>query len=390
VRPVKSLFIAASVIACVIGSIQIVGPVLERAHISGAKTAKITGADKRSSDTQSGMVSTDTDTDKANQPEAPGELAVNVLAPPQQSGDIPIIPPAGSLSTDAPGKSVEGVVPILNPPMLETKSDVTGSVSGTSGENGPASPQPKAAPQRDELPDAIAGKQLRSAAAAGDPTAAFEIAARFAAGRGVPTNSEEAAHWFERAASKGLAPAQFRYASMLEKGIGVKKDLNKARQLYIAAAAQGNAKAMHNLAVLFAEGIDGKPDYPSAAKWFRKAADRGISDSQYNLGVLTARGLGVESEMADSYKWFALAAAHGDHEAAKKRDEVAARLGATALAAAKQAVATFKPMPQPEAAVKVPSPPGGWDHAKTAPASKSRPQSTGGPLALDTFAAGKR
>ena len=48
---------------------------------------------------------------------------------------------------------------------------------------------------------------------------------RFAEGRGVPANLEEAARWFERAASKGLAPAQFRYASLLEKGQGVKKDL---------------------------------------------------------------------------------------------------------------------------------------------------------------------
>ena len=48
---------------------------------------------------------------------------------------------------------------------------------------------------------------------------------RFAEGRGVPVNMEEAAHWYERAASKGLVPAQFRYASLLEKGLGVKKDL---------------------------------------------------------------------------------------------------------------------------------------------------------------------
>ena len=34
------------------------------------------------------------------------------------------------------------------------------------------------------------------------------------------------------------------------------------------------------------------------------------------------------TNLAESYKWFALAAAQGDNEAAKKRDEVAARLDA--------------------------------------------------------------
>ena len=177
---------------------------------------------------------------------------------------------------------------------------------------------------------------------AGDAAAAYEVAVRFAEGRGVPVNPEEAARWYERAANKGIAPAQFRYASLLEKGQGVKKDLAQARRLYLAAAAKGNGKAMHNLAVLYAEGIEGKPDYATAALWFRKAALHGIADSQYNLGVLCARGLGTAKSFEESYKWFALAAAQGDREAGKKRDEVANQLDAEALAAAQQAVKSFR------------------------------------------------
>ena len=188
---------------------------------------------------------------------------------------------------------------------------------------------------------------------------------RFAEGRGVPVNLEEAAHWYERAASKGLAPAQFRYASLLEKGQGVKKDLVQARRLYLTAAGKGNGKAMHNLAVLYAEGIEGKPDYGTAAQWFRKAAQRGIADSQYNLGVLCARGLGTEKSVTESYKWFALAAAQGDRESAKKRDEVASHLDAEALAAAEAAVKSFVAERQPEDAIAVPEPAGGWDNATT-------------------------
>jgi localization factor PodJL len=208
---------------------------------------------------------------------------------------------------------------------------------------------------------------------------------RYAEGRGVPVNQIEAARWFERAASKGLAPAQFRLAGQFEKGLGVHRDLNQARKLYIAAAAQGNAKAMHNLAVLYAEGIDGKPEYAAAVQWFRKAATRGVSDSEYNLAVLLARGLGAEKNLSESYKWFALAAAQGDQEAARKRDEVGARLGPEALVTAEQAVKTFAAEPQPESAVNVPEPPGGWDQAvPAAPAAKTRARTAG------TFEVGKQ
>jgi len=217
-----------------------------------------------------------------------------------------------------------------------------------------------------KLPVAIGSANLRTAAASGDPGAAYEIALRFAEGRGVPVDLEHAVRWFQRAADRGIAPAQYRLGSLYEKGQGVKKDIEAARRLYTAAAEKGNAKAMHNLAVLHAEGIDGKPDYRTASIWFRKAAERGVADSQYNLGILNARGIGVEQNLAESYKWFALAAAQGDQDAGRKRDDVASRLDAPSLAAARLAVQTFVPESQPDEALSVRAPPGGWDRATSA------------------------
>jgi localization factor PodJL len=119
-------------------------------------------------------------------------------------------------------------------------------------------------------------------------------------------------------------------------------------------------------------GLESKPDYQMASQWFRKAADHGIADSQYNLGILYARGIGVEQNLAESYKWFALAAAAGDADAVKKRDDVAARLDAQSLVAAKLAVQTFTPDLQPDEAVNVKTPPGGWDPAATPPPAKPK------------------
>jgi len=213
------------------------------------------------------------------------------------------------------------------------------------------------------LPDPIGGPLLRAAALKGDPTAAYEIGVRFAEGKGVASSFEDAAKWYDRAAQAGVVPAVFRLGTLYEKGLGVKKDADIARRYYVQAAERGNAKAMHNLAVLDADGGGKGANYKSAAQWFRKAADRGVADSQFNLGILYARGIGVEQNLAESFKWFSLAAAQGDADAGHKRDDIAKRLDAQSLAAAKLAIQTFTAEPQPDDAINVATPATGWDSA---------------------------
>ena len=176
-----------------------------------------------------------------------------------------------------------------------------------------------------------------------------------------PANYDEAAKWYDRAAQAGVVPAIFRLGTFYEKGLSVKKDVDIARRYYLQAAERGNAKAMHNLAVLDADGGGKGANYKSASQWFRKAADRGVADSQFNLGILYARGIGVEQNLAESFKWFSLAAAQGDADSARKRDDIAKRLDPQSLAAAKLAIQTFTPEPQPDDAINVATPAGGWD-----------------------------
>jgi localization factor PodJL len=136
---------------------------------------------------------------------------------------------------------------------------------------------------------------------------------------------------------------------------------------------------MHNLAVLDADGGGKGANYKNASQWFRKAADRGVADSQFNLGILYARGIGVEQNLAESFKWFSLAAAQGDADAVRKRDDIAKRLDAQSLAAAKLAIQTFTAEPQPDDAVNVAVPAGGWDSAPAlaaAPRPGARPVAT--------------
>jgi localization factor PodJL len=223
-------------------------------------------------------------------------------------------------------------------------------------------------PPSENLPEGIGGPVLRAAALKGDPAAAYEIGLRFAEGKGVEANYDEAAKWYDRAAQAGVVPAIFRLGTFYEKGLSVKKDADIARRYYLQAAERGNAKAMHNLAVLDADGGGRGANYKSASQWFRKAADHGVADSQFNLGILYARGIGVEQNLAESFKWFSLAAAQGDADAARKRDDVAKRLDPQSLAAARLAIQTFTPEPQPDDAINVAGPAGGWDLAQAKPA----------------------
>jgi len=291
--------------------------------------------------------------------------------PPPGAEQAPAPAPAPAPVPDTTGQIIFEPNPVVKPrlPLV----DVTGSIAPRPA----TTPTPHASPAGSiaALPASI-GPVLRAAAADHNPGAEYEISLRYFEGRGVPRSVPDAVVWLERAAKSGFAPAQFRLGSLNEKGDGVKKDLIKARQLYLAAANQGHAKAMHNLAVLYAEGIDGKPDYKLATQWFRKAAAHGVPDSQYNLAILFARGIGVDQNLAESYRWFALAAARGDQDAARKRDEVASRLDQQSLTAAKLAVQTFTAEPEPDAAINLKIPHGGWDQVTATtqpPKSKPRP-----------------
>jgi localization factor PodJL len=266
-----------------------------------------------------------------------------------------------SLSAPAPTAapapaSDAAAAPVMPAAQPAPSSDVTGSITPPSnvGTSFPG------LASTGELPEAIGGPLLRSAALRGDAGAAYEVGVRYAEGHGVPINFEEAAKWYGRAAQANIVPAMFRLGTLYEKGMGVKKDIETANRYYRQAADRGHAKAMHNLAVLEADG-GGRPNYKNAAYWFLKAGNRGVADSQFNLGILYARGIGVAQDLGESYKWFSLAAAQGDADSGHKRDDIATRLDAQSLAAAKLAVQTFALEQQPADAINVAAPAGGWD-----------------------------
>jgi localization factor PodJL len=365
VKRLKTFLIAASVAIIVVGAVQTVLELLlpgDSAEII-PPTSLDAPASPRPATTHAGSLPA---------VDAPPTAA----APSQREPDAPhAVTPAPPNNLDTT-RVIEPSPPFFDSPDLDAPKppspDATGSIAS------PLAVRPAAARPPAATPSDASNSVLRTAIAARDPAAEYEMASRHAEGRGVPQNLQEAARWFERAANAGFVPAQFRLAGLHEKGEGLKKDVQAARRLYLAAANKGHAKAMHNLAVLYAEGVDGKPDYKAAAQWFRKAAVYGIADSQYNIAILHARGIGVEANLAESYKWFALAARGGDPDSAKKRDEVGARLDPQSLMAAKLAVQTFAVEREPDEATSLRTPQGGWDRVSAQP-PKPRPRAAASP-----------
>jgi localization factor PodJL len=339
---IRSLLVGASVVVIMLGTFKMAMTLLD----SGS--APQMPAMENPSEPEPSVQSPTGDTAKPAMP---------VPAAPSMTSPTPIGRQSfNTAAPDASGSTASVAIP-------QTSSDVTGTITPqpTTPGNGKLTLVP--IPPSEQLPEAIGGPVLRAAALRGDPTAAYEIGVRYAEGKGVASNFDEAAKWYDRAAQAGVVPAIFRLGTLYEKGLSVKKDVDQARRYYMQAAERGNAKAMHNLAVLDADGGGKGANYKDAAQWFRKAADRGVADSQFNLGILYARGIGVEQNLAESFKWFSLAAAQGDADSGRKRDDIAKRLDAQSLAAAKLAIQTFTAEPQPDDAINVPTPAGGWDSA---------------------------
>ncbi len=355
---IRSLLVGASVVVIVLGTFKMAMTLLDTGNPPPMPAVE-NSADP--------VTLSPAPTDNGARPSMPAPAAPSLISP----------TPLDKQSNTAPAPNTLDSARIVTPPQAVPSpapaSDVTGAIPTAPVAAGKLSTI--AVPPTEKLPDGIGGPVLRAAAIKGDPTAAYEVGVRFAEGKGIAANFDEAAKWYDRAAQAGVVPAVFRLGTFYEKGLSVKKDVDIARRYYLQAAERGNAKAMHNLAVLDADGGGKGANYKSASQWFRKAADRGVADSQFNLGILYARGIGVEQNLAESFKWFSLAAAQGDADSGRKRDDIAKRLDAQSLAAAKLAIQTFTPEPQPDDAVNVAAPQGGWDSAPataatTKPAAK--------------------
>lgn len=73
----------------------------------------------------------------------------------------------------------------------------------------------------------------------GNAKAQYNLGARYASGKGVDKNLENAVAWFSKAAEQGIAQAQYNIGLSYAKGLGVEQDLTVSQFWLKRASAQG-------------------------------------------------------------------------------------------------------------------------------------------------------
>lgn len=183
---------------------------------------------------------------------------------------------------------------------------------------------------------------LQKYASAENAEAINKLAGLFLEGRGVPENEKQAAALYRKAAEKGDRLAHNNLGILHILGRGVPKDLTAAHNWFRLGAALGSTGAMDNLGEMYLKGMGVPRDAEKAAGWFLMAANNGFKQAKCKLGVMYAVGDGVPKDDVQSYIWFSLGIADG-LDAAKERDEVAARLSKTQIRDAEKFIAEWKP-----------------------------------------------
>ncbi len=197
---------------------------------------------------------------------------------------------------------------------------------------------------------AEAAASFSEAAGQGHAESQYILSTLYDAGKGVPKDDAQAAHWERAAAEQGhmyaqanlsfrcysagdfagafewcqraadgeLAWAQYNLGLMYQKGEGVAQSEAEAADWYRLAASQGFADAQQRLADLYYLGQGVPRNYTQAALLYRRAAEQGSARAQFQLGHLYDVGLGIEHDYTQYRYWTRRAAEQGHEEAIRE------------------------------------------------------------------------
>jgi TPR repeat protein len=164
-----------------------------------------------------------------------------------------------------------------------------------------------------------AAKWIRQAAEGWDQGAILILGSMYENGEGVPQNMPEAVQWYRKAAARGDADAEKKLIALLPRGTaddlyelaqryaegkGVAKDLTEATKWYRQAAESGSIYAESSLAEIYYTGVGTVKDPVEAAKWYHKLAERGDPGALFRLGGMYENGEGVPKDMTVAMQWY--------------------------------------------------------------------------------------
>lgn len=113
-------------------------------------------------------------------------------------------------------------------------------------------------------------------------------------------------------AKQGDPSAQFQLSAKYALGSEVALDYSAARDWMRMAADQGHLKAQYQLGQMYRNGLGVPPDPEEACRWYRKAAEQGLGNARFALAYAYLSGEGVEEDFGEAYYWFLLATGRSD------------------------------------------------------------------------------
>jgi TPR repeat protein len=179
----------------------------------------------------------------------------------------------------------------------------------------------------------------QSKAASGDAQSQYQLGFWYlCVSQNRPAEYALAIKWMKMAAAQSNAPAEFTLGTLSTNKVDAAKWYQKA-----AEQGFGPAESLWGQCYLRGEGIE--HDDHKAFEWLQKAAQQGDSVAWARLGELFQNGQGTPKDLVQAYKWYSVANmnGHGDTEALKNRDGIAANMTANQIAEAQRQAAAVVP-----------------------------------------------
>jgi TPR repeat protein len=143
---------------------------------------------------------------------------------------------------------------------------------------------------------ALALKQLRPLATAGDADSQYLLGLMYYIGQGVEQDYQKAANWFKLAVAHADARADCQYllGAMHYTGRGIPQDYKMAVTLFTKASQQGHAEAQHLLGLMYLYHVGGLPKDSVLAYMLWNLAAAGGSEAAVDLRMQLAKRLRPE------------------------------------------------------------------------------------------------
>jgi TPR repeat protein len=153
----------------------------------------------------------------------------------------------------------------------------------------------------------LALRALTAAAAAGEPTAYYNLGILYSDGLAVAPDPVMACSCYRDAAERGHAAAAFNLGQAYRRGTGVAQDYAEAARWYRVAAEQGDYRAANELGLLYVEGKGVAQDLIEGFAWIYTGCHQSIQheaafkNAKQLAGMLTGEQIGIAQARGQDY-----------------------------------------------------------------------------------------